>query len=208
MRPTTTSNRRTLNEGDLHSDPLEQLKIWLRDATDAGMIEPTAMALATSAPDGKPSVRIVLLKSVEKSSLVFYTNYESRKGRELAKNPNAALMFYWDVLERQVRVEGAVTRTSQEESYEYFKTRPLMSRIGAWASQQSSVLRDREELEKRFRDFEKKFKGGEVPIPRSWGGFRLEPAIVEFWQGRESRLHDRLQYRREHERWIIERLSP
>lgn len=203
-----TSNRRTLDDRDLHPNPFEQLKIWLQDATDAGMIEPTAMALATTTPDGKPSVRTVLLKGVEKNGLAFYTNYESRKGKELAKNPNAALLFYWDVLGRQVRVEGTVTRTSQQESYEYFKTRPLLSRIGAWASQQSSVLHDREELEKRFAEFQRKYKDGEVPLPPSWGGFRLEPGNFEFWQGRESRLHDRLRYRKEHERWIIERLSP
>ena len=203
-----TSKHRTLDERDLHPNPFEQLKIWLQDATDAGMIEPTAMALATTTPDGKPSVRTVLLKGVEKNGLAFYTNYESRKGKELAKNPNAALLFYWDVLGRQVRVEGTVTRTSQQESYEYFKTRPLLSRISAWASQQGSVLPDREELEKRFAEFQRKYKDGEVPLPPSWGGFRLEPGNFEFWQGRESRLHDRLRYRKEHERWIIERLSP
>ncbi len=197
-----------LTEDDLHPDPLEQMNRWLRDAEAAKMKEPTAMVLATASPDGKPSARVVLLKSLDERGLVFYTNYESRKGKELQKNPSACLLFYWDVLLRQVRVEGTVSLVSKEESHEYFRTRPLMSQIGAWASRQSEVLASRNALETEVRRLEETFSGKDVPLPPFWGGYRLKPEEFEFWQGRENRLHDRLRYSRRANRWIIERLSP
>jgi pyridoxamine 5'-phosphate oxidase len=197
-----------LTESDLNPDPIRQLQDWLRYAEEAKLMDPTAMVLATSTPDGKPSARVVLLKSVDNGGLVFYTNYESRKGKELRQNPRAAVLFYWDVLLRQVRVEGKISVLSEAESFEYFKTRPFMSRIGAWASKQSEVLPDRNVLEQEVRRLEKEFDGKEIPLPPNWGGFRLIPSAFEFWQGRESRLHDRFHYLLHKERWIIERLSP
>ena len=197
-----------LAENDLHADPIHQLQRWLRSAEEAKMMEPTAMVLATATPDGKPSARVVLLKSVNGDGLVFFTNYESRKGKELRQNPRAALLFYWDVLLRQVRIEGRVSVLSKAESYEYFRTRPFMSRVSAWASRQSEVLPDREILEKEVRRLENEFEGKEIQLPPFWGGFRLIPSEFEFWQGRESRLHDRFRYSLRKDRWIIERLSP
>jgi len=197
-----------LLERDLQPDPFRELEQWHHAAEKAKMVEPTAMVLATSTPDGKPSARVVLLKSLTNDGLVFFTNYESRKGRELRQNPRAALLFYWDILLRQVRVEGRVSVLSEAESYEYFKTRPLMSRIGAWSSKQSEVLPDREILEKEVERLKQKFAGKEIPLPPFWGGFRLIPSEFEFWQGRESRLHDRFRYSLRRGQWTIERLSP
>lgn len=208
MQTTSAVIRKALHESDLHPDPFVQLDNWMRDAAAAGMIEPAAMALATATRDGRPSVRTVLLKGIEENSVVFYTNYESRKAKELAENPHAALLFYWDRLERQVRVEGTVTKTSAEESFAYFKTRPFLSRISAWASQQSKVITGRAELERRFEEFRTRYANEEVPLPPGWGGFRLKAAQFEFWQGRENRLHDRLRYRKEGVSWVVERLSP
>ncbi len=201
-------NDRGLRKQDLHSDPLEQLKRWLEDAPRAGIGEPSAMVLATSSADGRPSMRVVLLKSFDESGLVFYTNYESRKGKELGANAHAALLFFWEPLARQIRIEGTITKTSAEETAEYFKTRPHLSRIGAWASRQSEVIPGRETLEREFSRFEKQFEGKDVPPPPQWGGYRLRPSEYEFWQGRENRLHDRLRYRLAGGKWIIERLSP
>ncbi|HEY3568112.1 MAG TPA: pyridoxamine 5'-phosphate oxidase [Thermoanaerobaculia bacterium] len=197
-----------LSEGELAADPIEQLRLWLDQAREAYPEEFTSMTLATADREGRPSARVVLLKGLDERGLVFYTNYDSRKGRELEENPFAALVFYWPAFDRQVRVEGTVERTSREESETYFISRPLGSRLGAWASPQSRPIAGREELERRLREVEERF-GEEVPLPESWGGYRVRPERVEFWQGRPSRLHDRLRYSREAGGgWRIERLAP
>lgn len=197
-----------LDEQELHPDPFVQFRSWLQEAVNAPLLEPTAMALATATNDGKPSVRMVLLKQVDDRGFVFFTNYESRKGEELLHNPHAALLFYWDALERQVRVEGEVEQTSHELSREYFNSRPFASRIAATISHQSAVVGSRAELEQKFRELATQYDGKEVPLPRFWGGFRLIPHTFEFWQGRENRLHDRLRYSKAGGGWKIERLSP
>jgi pyridoxamine 5'-phosphate oxidase len=202
-----------LDERELDADPLVQFRRWLADAVAADPLEPTAMTLATVGLDGQPSARIVLLKGCDERGFAFYTNYDSRKGRELAGNPRAALSFFWPVLDRQVRVEGRVEKLSRAESERYFASRPLGSRLGAWASRQSAVLGGREELERNYAEVAARFAGGPVPLPDFWGGYLLRPAAVEFWQGRESRLHDRFRYERaaggEGEgEWTLARLSP
>ena len=198
----------SLDRGDVVDDPMEQFRRWFDDAQNAMLIEPNAMTLATIGPTGRPSARIVLLKAADQRGFVFFTNYESRKGRDLDTSGLGALVFLWKEIERQVRAEGRVERVSPDESAAYFRTRPLGSRIGAWASPQSNVIADREWLEQSFAAAESRFVGSEVPCPPYWGGYRLVPDEVEFWQGRQSRLHDRLRYRRDGERWIIERLAP
>lgn len=198
-----------LLEKDLARDPFRQFEKWFQEAEAARAVEPNAMTLATCTRDGRPSARTVLLKDVDGRGFVFYTNYESRKGRELGENTRATLVFPWLALERQVIVEGTVTRTSREESEAYFHSRPHASQLAAWASQQSSILVGRTVLEDAFKQVEKKYAGMPVPLPPHWGGFRLSPDLVEFWQGRRSRLHDRLRYRREKDgSWSVERLSP
>lgn len=199
--------REELTEDSVTHEPFEQFARWFDEAMAADLPEPTAMTLSTADRDGRPSSRVVLLKGLD-HGFVFYTNYGSRKGRQLTENPVASLLFFWPELERQVRVDGRVERCSEEESRAYFASRPLASRIGAWASEQSSVLTSRDELVHRVELFTAKFAGGDVPLPPTWGGFRVIPDEVEFWQGRPSRLHDRIRYRKVEGGWVIERLSP
>jgi pyridoxamine 5'-phosphate oxidase len=196
-----------LTESDLDPDPVKQFAVWMQQAITAEIREPNAMTLATATSDGRPSARTVLLKDFDEHGFVFYTNYSSAKGRELLENPNACLLFFWKELERQVRIDGSVTRVSRAESDEYFHTRPLGSQVGAWASHQSSVIPDREWLETQVQHFSSEF-GDNVPLPDHWGGFRVQPHTFEFWQGRPSRLHDRLRYRGGVDAWVVERLSP
>lgn len=197
-----------LQEQDVDADPLAQLGRWLEAAREAGMIEPTAMTLATVGKDGQPSARIVLYKGPSEGGLTFYSNYESRKGRELESGAPAALVFWWDKLERQVRVEGRVERLSRERSEAYFRTRPRLSQLGALTSRQSRVVSSRTELEARLAENERRLEGAEIPLPEDWGGYVLIPGSFEFWQGQRGRLHDRLVYRGTHAGWRIERLEP
>lgn len=198
-----------LAEKDLARDPFRQFDQWFQEAEAAKITEPNAMTLATATRDGRPSVRTVLLKGVDGRGFVFYTNYESRKGRELDGNPRVALLLPWIAIERQVIVEGPVTRVSREESEAYFHSRPAGSQLSAWVSQQSSIISSRKVLEDAMKAVEKKYAGVPVPLPPHWGGFRVAPETVEFWQGRRNRLHDRLRYRREADGgWSIERLAP
>ncbi len=198
-----------LLEKDLARNPFQQFDRWFAEAEAAKVIEPNAMSLATVGRDGRPSVRTVLLKQCDGRGFVFYTNYESRKARELADSGRGSLLFPWIALERQVLAEGTVARVSREEADAYFHSRPRASQLAAWASPQSTVIAGRAVLDESFRVVEKKYEGREVPLPPHWGGFRLVPESVEFWQGRRSRLHDRLRYRREPGGdWVIERLAP
>ena len=200
--------RAGLDGTDVAPDPTEQFRRWFDEALGAGLHEPNAMTVATATPEGRPSARVVLLKGFDGRGFVFYTNYEGRKGRELERNPRAALLFYWGELERQVRIEGTVSRVSEEESDAYYASRPRGSRLGAIASEQSRVVEGREVLEARIADLEAEYEGREVPRPAFWGGYRVEPEAMEFWQGRENRLHDRILYRRDGGGWKIERLQP
>jgi pyridoxamine 5'-phosphate oxidase len=197
-----------LRRADLLDDPIEQFRRWLGDAESAGIPLPNAMAVATADAEGRPSVRHVLLRGVDERGFTFFTNYDSRKGRQLAENPHAGLVFLWKLLDRQVNATGTAERVDPAESDAYFATRPREARLGAWASAQSSVLDSREELERRVAEADERFAGVEVPRPPNWGGFLVRPDTVEFWQGRRSRLHDRFRYAREDGRWRIDRLSP
>ena len=196
-----------LRERDLDPNPFTQFGKWFSEALNADLKLPNSMALATATSNGIPSVRMVLLKEFDERGFVFYTNYESPKSRDLEENPNAALLFYWASLDRQIRISGRVERVSREESGTYFKTRPLDSRLGAWASEQSTVIPNREVLETRMSALSEEYQDKDVPLP-NWGGYRLSPVRFEFWLSRPSRLHDRLRYRLHGGDWIIERLAP
>ena len=198
-----------LTEKDLAKDPFRQFEKWFEEAQAAKVIEPNAMTLSTVDSRGHPSARIVLLKAIDGRGFVFFSNYESRKGRELAGNPRASLLFPWIALERQVIIEGPVTRVSREESETYFHSRPRASQLSAWVSQQSAIIPGRAVLEDSLKVLEKKYAGAEIPLPPNWGGYRVPPETIEFWQGRRSRLHDRLRFRREKDgSWSVERLAP
>lgn len=211
-RPHLAGLRRTyqgkpLLETDLAPDPVAQFATWFSDAVDAGLPEPNAMVVATGSAGGRPSARLVLLKHYDAEGFVFFTNYESRKGRDLAENPRACLLFPWHEIRRQVRVEGTVTRLPREESAAYFNSRPYGSRIGAWASRQSAVVPSRESLDARYEELARRWPE-DPPVPDFWGGFRVTPVEIEFWQGQDDRMHDRLRYRRRGDDWIVERLAP
>ena len=197
-----------LDEKTINRDPIAQFQAWLDDAIAAKLPLPEAMTLATATPDGKPSARMVLLKQVDEDGFVFFTNYNSAKAEQLDSNPYAALVFYWARLDRQVRVEGSVVRTSAQESRDYFRTRPRESQIGAWASAQSEVISGREVLEQRARELEDLYSGREIDCPEHWGGYRLRPERIEFWKSRVGRLHDRILYERDSTGWVISRLAP
>ena len=199
---------RPLRRAELDADPLTQFKAWFQEAQRAEVPMPETAAVATAAQDGQPSVRMVLVKRFDERGFVFHTSYESRKGRELAANPRAALLFYWHPPGRQVRIEGRVEQVDREESEEYFRTRPLGGQLGAAASRQSEVVESREELEARYAELVERYGDEQVPMPEAWGGFRLVPERYEFWQHRDNRLHDRFRYRRQPGGWLLERLAP
>jgi pyridoxamine 5'-phosphate oxidase len=197
-----------LERADLHPNPIEQFRQWLDTALNSPQLEPTAMTLATASAEGRPSARMVLLKDVTDEGFIFYSNYHSHKGRQLARNPYAALCFYWAVLERQVRIEGSVAQIDQATSEAYFKSRPHGSQLGALVSQQSQVIESREVLEAQLGELEASYPQGQVPLPENWGGYLVTPDRLEFWQGRPNRLHDRFRYSKTADGWLIERLSP
>lgn len=198
-----------LLETEVDPDPIAQFRVWFAQAQEARGSEPNAMTVATADESGNPSARIVLLKEVDERGFVFFSNYLSQKGRQLTENPRIELLFYWPELERQVRVHGSVTRVAREESEAYFRSRPLGNQLGALVSQQSQVIGGRDELERAHEQLLETYADGSVPMPDAWGGFRVSPETIEFWQGRQSRLHDRLRYRKaEDGTWVIERLAP
>jgi len=197
-----------LDERVIDPDPINQFKLWFDDAVASGMKLPEAMTLATATPDGTPSARVVLLKSVDTDGFVFYTNYNSAKAGDLEANPAAALVFYWSQFDRQVRVQGVVEHVTPEESQAYFRTRPRESQIGAWASPQSEVIENRETLEAHVAELEELYRDREIECPEHWGGYRLKPTRIEFWKGRLGRLHDRIVYERDGAGWKISRLAP
>lgn len=198
-----------LTEKEVSQDPIKQFEKWFNDAMKAGIHEPNAMTLATATNDGRPSARILLLKGFTQEGFIFYTNYLSRKGREMAKNPLASIVFFWGEMERQVRIEGTIEKVSKEESEAYFHSRPKLSQIGALASPQSQEIADRTVIESKMQQLEAQYADSEVPKPSHWGGYILKPQLVEFWQGRQSRLHDRIVYKKADKKtWKIVRLAP
>jgi pyridoxamine 5'-phosphate oxidase len=201
-------SKQTLDVIDVNTNPILQFEKWFNEALEASVNEPNAMTVCTASKEGKPSARILLLRNFDEKGFVYYTNYKSRKGTEIAENPYCALVFFWPELERQVRVEGSIQKQTTEESDIYFNTRPKGSKLGAWTSEQSKVISSREVLNEEYEKISKKFPGDAVPRPPDWGGYLLKPATIEFWQGRPSRLHDRILFTRENNKWKIERLAP
>jgi len=202
-------SKSTLDINSVSQDPIIQFEKWFHEALDANLPEPNALTLSTVSEDGRPSGRIVLLKGVEKGKFVFYSNYQSQKGKELEKNPACGLTFFWPELERQVRIEGVAARVDPVISEKYFQSRPRESQVGAWASPQSALIANRQILDERVKKIQKKYEGIEkLPKPNQWGGFEVEPLKIEFWQGRSNRLHDRIQFTKVDERWQIHRLAP
>lgn len=200
--------RAQLNEDTADSNPFQQFANWFEDAQNAQLLEPNAMIVATVDADGYPDTRTVLLKGFSEQGFVFYTNYGSQKAKQLAQNPNVSLQFLWLPLERQVKIRGRAVKLSQAESLKYFLSRPRGSQIGAWVSEQSKVISNKSILLSQFEKMKQKFQHGDIPLPDFWGGYRIEPTQFEFWQGGQDRLHDRLQYRIDHQQWVRERLSP
>lgn len=199
----------TLDVSTILTNPIQQFEKWFKEATQSGVVEPNAMTVSTVKPDGRPTSRVILLKGIENQKFVFFTNYQSAKGKELENNPAVALNFFWPELERQVRIEGLVNRIDAARSETYFQSRPRGSQVGAWSSPQSAVLETRSILEDRMKEIEKRFEGKDVlPKPQQWGGYEVEPLLFEFWQGRASRLHDRIQFTKEGQNWKIFRLAP
>lgn len=198
----------SLTENEIDINPISQFEKWWQQAIESKIEEVNAMTLATVNSNGYPSARIVLLKGYNENGFIFFTNYESRKGKELETNPNASIVFFWKELERQIRIEGTVSKISEKESTDYFKSRPIESQIGAWASPQSSVIASRDMLENNFKELNFQYNGLEIPKPPHWGGYILNPVKIEFWQGRPGRLHDRIEYERMNEGWILRRLAP
>jgi pyridoxamine 5'-phosphate oxidase len=201
-------SKQTLDEKDVHINPVTQFSKWFQEAVDSKVNEPNAMCLSTVSSEGKPSSRILLLRNFSEEGFVFYTNYTSRKGEEISANPNVALLFFWPELERQVRIVGKLIKQSKEESDLYFNSRPRTSKLGAWTSAQSKIIASRKVLDEEYKKLSDKFPGEDVPRPDFWGGYILKPETMEFWQGRPSRLHDRILYTNEGQVWKIERLAP
>lgn len=201
-------SKQTLTESEVEASPILQFEKWFKEAVDSKVNEPNAMNVCTASADGKPSSRIILLRNFNEDGFVFYTNYSSRKGREIEENPYCSLLFFWPELERQVRIEGVLSKQSSKDSDVYFETRPRGSKLGAWTSEQSKVIENRAVLEKEYERMAAKFPEETIPRPENWGGYVLKPNTIEFWQGRPSRLHDRILYRLEKGEWLIERLAP
>ncbi|MCX6297363.1 MAG: pyridoxamine 5'-phosphate oxidase [Bacteroidetes bacterium] len=201
-------SKQALNKKDMNSDPILQFEKWFMEAVSSKVNEPNAMTIATVDSEGKPSARIVLLRNFNELGFVFYTNYSSRKGQEIIDNPNCALLFFWPELERQVRIEGFLSKQTAEESDVYFSTRPRTSKLGAWTSEQSCIIESRKVLDESYEKFSEKYPGEDIPRPPYWGGYILQPQRIEFWQGRPSRLHDRILYSKENNVWCINRLAP
>lgn len=201
-------SKHSLDEKDADKDPFKQFEKWYKDASDAEVAQPHALTLSTVDPSGRPSSRILYLRHFSNEGFIFYTNYHSKKGKDIEQNPFAAMNFFWSELERQVRVEGELKKISEKKSDAYFSSRPRESQLGAWVSQQSTLLKSREEMEEKFKELENKYEGKTVPRPPHWGGYILVPVLFEFWQGRPGRLHDRLRYCLDNNKWKIERLFP